>query len=184
MLKQYKPTTQGRRKMSVVDYSILTRQTPEKSLIMPKKKRAGRDKTGQISVRHQGGGAKQKYRRLSDLAKKIDQEAKVEQIEYDPFRTSFVALVKFEDQQKRYLLAWEGIKVGDKVTASEKTEIRPGNRARLTNIPNGIIIHDIELKAGQGGKLCRSAGSGTTIVAKEGDYVHLKLPSGEIPPVF
>lgn len=180
MLKHYKPTTQARRKMSVTDYSVLTRQKPEKSLLCSQKSMAGRDKTGQISVRHQGGGEKRKYRILIELTARIGQKAKIEQIEYDPFRTSFIALVKFPDGTKSYLLAWEGIKVSDEVEAADKTEIKPGNRLRLCNIPNGIIIHNVEIRPEQGGKMIRSAGASAAIVAKEGPWVHLKLSSGEV----
>jgi len=179
MIKILKPTTHGRRKMSVTDYSILTRVKSEKSLLRSQKSRAGRDKTGQISVRHQGGGEKRQYRIISDLRAKIGQKAKVIQLEYDPFHTSFNALVEFKDE-KLYILAWEGIKVGDEIICEEKTEIKPGNRMKLTNIPNGMAIFDVEIKPGQGGKLIRSAGTTATIVAKEGKFVHLKLPSGEI----
>lgn len=178
MLKQYKPTNHARRKMSVTDYSLLTKKKPEKSLITTHKMSFGRDRTGQISVRHQGGGEKRKYRLVGSLQK--DTKAKVEHLEYDPFRTSLIALVKYESGKRAYILAWEGMKIGQEVIAEEKAEIKPGNRLKLKNIPNGIGIFDIEIQPGQGGKLIRSAGTAATIVAKEGDSVHLKMPSGEI----
>lgn len=182
-LKFFKPTTQSRRNMSVTDFSVLTKKKPEKTLLAVLKKNAGRDKTGQISVRHQGGGAKRKYRILTSLDKKVGEKAKVVALEYDPNRTSFIALVIFEDGTKAYILAWEGIKVGDEIEANEKTEVRLGNRMRLKNIPTGISIYDIEIQPGQGGKLIRSAGTQTTILAKEGDLVQIKMPSGEIRQV-
>lgn len=180
MIKIYKPTTQGRRKMSVTDYSVLTRQTGDKKLTRKLKRSFGRDKTGQISVRHQGGGAKRKLRILMSLDKKLGLKAKVEHIEYDPNRTAFIALISFADKTRGYLIAWEGVKKADEVEAAEKTEIKPGNRMLLANIPNGINIFDIEMKSGQGGKLARSAGAFASIVAKESNWVHIKMPSGEI----
>ncbi len=167
-------------KKQISPYAILTRQKPEKSLIRSKKNQAGRDKTGQISVRHQGGGEKRQYRIITDLPANIGRKTKVEQIEYDPNRSSFIALVKRQDGQRAYVLAWEGIKIGEEIEAGEKTEIKSGNRLKLANIPNGIGIFDVEIKPLQGGKLIRSAGEEATIVAKEGVWVHLKLPSGEI----
>jgi large subunit ribosomal protein L2 len=180
MLKVYKPTTQSRRKMSVVDFSVLTRRQPEKSLLVKIKRHAGRDKTGQISVRHQGGGSKRHYRLLGSLQQRPGAKAKVTQIEYDPNRSAFLVLVEFADKQKMYLLAWEGVKVGEEVVAEEKAEIKPGNRLPMANIPNGIPIFDLEIQPGQGGKLVRSAGASATIVAKEEKWVQVKMPSGEI----
>lgn len=179
MLKQYKPTTSGRRKMTVTDYSVLTTKKPEKSLTFTLNKSSGRDRTGQVSVRHQGGGAKRKYRILVSLDKKPNTPAKVETVEYDPNRSAFISLVRFKDNVKAYILAWEGVKVKDEVVAGG-TEIQKGNRLILAKIPNGIGIYDIELQPGQGGKLVRSAGNSATIVAKEGKWVHIKLPSGEV----
>lgn len=180
MLKQYKPTTSSRRKMSVTDYSVITRQKPEKRLTFASKRSTGRDQSGQISVRHKGAGAKRKFRFISSLINKIDMPAKVETIEYDPNRSAFIVLVKFQDKTKAYIMAWEGIKVGVQIIGAEKTEIKPGNRLKLKNIPNGIQIYDIEIQPNQGGKLIRSAGAYATIIAKEDQWVHLKLPSGEI----
>jgi len=182
MLRIYKPTTQARRKMSVVDYSELSRRKPESSLIVSLKRAAGRDKTGQISTRHKGGGEKRHYRLISSNLR-INQKALVMQIEYDPYRSSFIALIQFPDKTKAYILAWQGIKLGDEIIAAEKAEIKPGNRMKLVNIPNGIGIFDIEIIPSQGGKMIRSAGTSATIVAKENDWVHLKMPSGEIRKV-
>lgn len=180
MLKYFKPTTHGRRKMSVVDFSILSRKRPEKGLIEAHKRGSGRDRTGQISVRHQGGGSKRQYRVLGSLEAKIDSPAKILHLEYDPNRTAFLVLAKFADKSKMYLLAWEGAQVGQTVVATDKAEIKPGNRLRMLNIPNGIGIFDLEIKPGQGGKLVRSAGATAAIVAKEGDWVQVKMPSGEV----
>lgn len=182
MLKAYKPTTSSRRKMTVSDFSILTKKRPEKNLIKILKKSSGRDRTGRISVRHQGGRSKRKYRQLISLEQKLNQPAKVEAIEYDPNRSAFISLVTFSDKTKAYILACEGLKVGDQVTAGE-AEIKKGNRLLLAKIPTGVSIYDVSLQPGQGGKLVRSAGSSATIVAKEGRFVHLKLPSNEIRKV-
>jgi len=180
MIKQYKPTTHGQRKMSVVDFSILTQKRPEKGLTEAQKRGSGRDQTGQISVRHQGGGSKRQYRILGSLEMKRDVPAKILNLEYDPNRTAFLALAKFADKSKMYILAWEGVQAGQTVMAQDKAEIKPGNRLRLDNIPNGIGIFDLEIKPGQGGKLVRSAGASAAIVAKEGDWVQVKMPSGEV----
>lgn len=180
MLKIYKPTTPSQRKMTVTDFSIITAKKPQKKLSLILKKSSGRNESGKITVRHQGGGSKRKYRLLTPLNKKIGLAAKVEQIEYDPNRTAFIALIKFSDNTKAYILAWEGIKIGQQIIAGEKEEIQKGNRLQLKNIPNGMEIYDIELQPYQGGKLVRSAGASATIVAKENKWAHLKLPSGEI----
>lgn len=180
MLKHFKPTTQSRRKMSVVDFSVLTRRHPEKNLTVAVKKHAGRDKTGQVSVRHQGGGQKRHFRLIGSLEKKLGQVAKVAQLEYDPNRSAFIVLVEFADKEKMYLLAWEGAKVGDEIVAHEKAEIKAGNRVKMINIPNGISIFNLETKPNQGGALVRSAGAAASIVAKEGDWVQVKMPSGEV----
>lgn len=183
-IKKVNPTTSGRRGMSFTDYSVLTRKKPEKSLIRILKKNSGRDKTGQISVRHQGGGSKRMYRIITSLSANIqadgEKSAKIESLEYDPNRTAFIALVSYEDGLKAYILAWEGIKVGETVTAAEKTEVKFGNRMRLKNIPAGTGIFDIEIHPGQGGKLIKSAGGQGFIVAKDSPHVHLKMASGEV----
>lgn len=179
-IKIYKPTTSGRRKMSVTDYSILNKKKPEKRLTRALNRSKGRDNTGQISVRHKGGGAKRKYRLISTLSDKIEMEAKIEALEYDPNRSSFIVLVRFTDNSIAYLLAWDGVKVGDEVVSQDKTEIKPGNRMRIKNIPTGIAIYDVEVRPGQGGRLIKSAGTQAFILAKEGDYAQIKMPSGEI----
>ena len=180
MIKLYKPTTQSRRKMSVTDYSSLTKKNPEKVLTSVLKKKAGRDKSGQISVRHQGGGEKRKYRILSSLSLNINAPAKVVATEYDPNRSAFIALVEFEKGEKAYILAWEGIKVGDEVTSGDKAEVNPGNRMRMKNIPTGTGVYDIEIQPNQGGKLIKSAGTQSFIQGKDKGLVQIKMPSSEI----
>lgn len=179
-LKFYKPTTQSRRKMSVTDYSILTKKKPEKSLLITLKNHAGRDNTGTISVRHQGGGVKRRYRIISTLNEKMDMKAVVESLEYDPYRGSFISLVKFEDGAKAYILAWEGLVVGEEVIASDKAEVKLGNRMKIKNIPTGIAIFNIEIHPNQGGKLVKGAGNQAFILAKEGKLANIKMPSTEI----
>ena len=179
-IKVYKPTTSGRRKMSVTDYSVLNKKKSEKRLTVAFNRAKGRDNTGQISVRHKGGGAKRKFRLISSLSDKMGVKAKIEALEYDPNRTSFIVLVKFEDGVTAYLLAWDGVKVGDEVIAQEKAEIKVGNRMRISNIPTGISIYYIEVRPGQGGKMIKSAGAQAFILAKEGNYAQIKMPSGEI----
>jgi large subunit ribosomal protein L2 len=179
-LKVVKPTNSARRKMSYTDFSMITKKTPEKSLVVPLKKKAGRDDLGRISVRHQGGGAKRLYRLVDFKLKKYDVPATVEAIEYDPNRSPFIALIKYEDGTKSYILAPEDIKVGDKIIVSEQTEVKSGNRMKIKNIPTGIPVHNIELTPGKGGQLVRSAGSSATILAKEGNYSHVRMPSGEV----
>lgn len=176
----YKPTTHSRRKMSVTDYSVLTKKKPEKSLTVKLQRSAGRDNTGQISVRHKGGGNKRKYRIISFLNDRMDDKATVTALEYDPNRSSFICLVEYTDKTKAYILAWEGAKVGDEVIASDKAEIKAGNRMRLENIPTGVAIYDLEIHPTQGGKIVKSAGAQAVILSKEGDYVNVKMPSGEI----
>lgn len=180
MIKKVNPTTSGRRGMSFTDYSFLTGKKPEKSLTKILKKNSGRDISGQISVRHQGGRAKRMYRLISSLDKNLGKQAEIISVEYDPNRTAFIALVLYEDKSKAYVLAWEGIKVGDKIKASDKTEITLGNRMRVKNIPAGTGIFDIEIHPGQGGKLIKSAGGQGFIAAKDSPHIHLKMPSGEI----
>lgn len=182
-IKVYKPTTQSRRKMSVTDYSVLTKKRPEKKLTVKLDRSFGRDNTGQISVRHKGGGNKRKYRIISSLDKKMGEVAKVVALEYDPNRTSFIALIEFADKQKMYILAWENVKVGDEIQSDEKTEIHPGNRMRIKNIPTGIGIFAIEIHPGQGAKMVQSAGAQAVILNKEGGYAQVKMPSSEIRKV-
>ncbi len=170
----------GMRKMTVTDFRVLTKRTPQKALIVKYHRSFGRDASGKISTRHKGAGEKRKFRLINSLNNYLGQAATVEHIEYDPNRSSFIVLVKLSSGTNTYLLAWDGVKQGDVVEAKDKTEIKPGNRMRLGNIPNGIQIFDVELQPGQGGKLIKSAGSQTMITAKEGNWVHIKMPSGEV----
>ncbi len=181
-VKLYKPTSPGRRIHSVTDYSVLrkTKKTP-KGLIVSKAKPAGRNNSGKITVRHQGGGAIRKYR-IVDFSRqdKLNIPAKVVTIEYDPTRTAFISLVSYADGAKRYILTPQGLKVGDKVMYGESADILPGNRLAIKNIPVGSFIHDIELIPGHGGRIARSAGSYATLQTVEAGYALLKMPSGEI----
>lgn len=186
-IKNQKPTTSGQRGLSYEDFSDLDKKKPERSLTLPLKKHAGRDKSGRISVRHRGGGSKRKYRIIGSLQKKLDIPAMVKSIEYDPNRSAFIALMEHEDKEKQYILAPQGLKKNQKLVASEKTEIKTGNRMKLKNISTGIQIYDIELVPGRGkSQIVRSAGSSAAILAqaegadRRGKYVQIKLPSGEI----
>lgn len=180
-VKTYKPTTNGRRNMSVVDYSVLTKKKPEKSLLEKKNATSGRNAHGHITIRHRGGGVKRHYR-IIDFKRldRVDIPAKVVSIEYDPNRTSFICLLSYEDGAKRYILAPEGITVGDVVVMSEKAKIKPGNRLPLQNIPVGYSIHDLELTPGKGGQLIRSAGASGKVTSLDGEMAYVQLPSGEI----
>ncbi|HAG27262.1 TPA: 50S ribosomal protein L2 [Patescibacteria group bacterium] len=184
-VKVYKPTTPGRRKQSVTDYSVLkkTEKTP-KSLIMSKAKNAGRNNSGKITVRHRGGGANKKVRIVDfNRADRKNIPGTVKTVEYDPTRTAFISLITYNDGVKRFILTPAGLKVGDKVVYSETAEIHPGNRMSLASIPVGSFIHDVELIPGHGGKLARSAGASVLLQNLEGGYAFLKLPSGEIRKV-
>ena len=163
---------------------ILTKKEPEKSLLLKLKKRAGRNNQGKITVRHRGGGAKRKYRMVDFGQEKIGVKAKVSAIEYDPYRTAFLILLEYEDGKKRYRLAPEKIKVGDEVVCEEKTALKNGNRLMIKNIPVGTLIYNIELVPGEGGKIVRSAGSSAKVLAHEGKYSTIQMPSGEIRKVF
>jgi len=179
-IKNYKPTSPGRRDMSGSDFSEITCTTPEKSLLRPLKKTAGRNNRGKITSRRRGGGAKRKYRLIDFKRNKFDIPARVATIEYDPNRTARIALLHYNDGEKRYIIAPHGLHVGDTIMSSTQAEILPGNCLPLANIPTGTVIHNIELKIGRGGQLVRSAGSGATLVAKEGDYGLVRMPSGEM----
>lgn len=180
MLKFYKPTSPGRRFASVLDFSELTRKEPEKALLQPLPKRGGRNNLGNYTTRHRGGGAKRLYRVIDFKRDKDNIPAKVATIEYDPNRSARIALLHYQDGEKRYILAPEGLKVGDTVISGEQVEPKLGNAMALKNIPPGMEIHNIELKIGRGGQLVRSAGGTARILAKEGGYIHVVLPSGEI----
>ncbi len=178
-IKAYKPTSSGRRGMTVVDYSVLTKGKPEKSLTEMLRRHGGRDSHGRVSIRHRGGGAKRRYR-LVELGPTQFFTGQAKSIEYDPNRSAFISLVATKEGAKYYILSPQGIKPGDTVEYGEKTSVNPGNRMKLRSIPPGIPIHNVELIPGQGGRIARAAGNATQILAKEGDYATLKLPSGEV----
>ncbi len=178
--KRFRPTTPSLRQMSVSDYAEITKKTPEKSLLAVKKQKSGRNAQGKITVRHQGGGNRQKYRIIDFKRNKEDMKATVVGIEYDPNRSANIALLKYEDGTLSYILAPKGLKDGDTVVSSEKADIKPGNCMRLENIPVGTLIHNVEINPNQGAKLVRVAGQSAQLMAKEGRYAHLRLPSGEM----
>ena len=182
-IKVYKPTTNARRGMSVTDYSELSKVAPEKSLLEPLKNKSGRNSYGRITVRHRGGANRRKYRVIDFKRTKFDVAAEVATIEYDPNRSAHIALIKYEDGTKSYILAPAGLKVGDKVMAGPNADIKPGNALPLTNIPTGTFIHNVELYPGRGGQLARAAGNAAQLMAKEGNYALLRLPSGELRKV-
>ena len=179
-MKHFKPYTPSRRNMTVSDFAEITKKTPEKSLLAKKKEKAGRNSYGRITVRHQGGGNRQKYRIVDFKRKKDDMEATVIGIEYDPNRSANIALIQYEDGEKAYILAPQGLTDGDKVISGESVDIRTGNCMPISSIPVGTLIHNIELNPGQGGKLVRTAGQSAQLMAKEGKYAHVRLPSGEM----
>ena len=179
-MKHFKPYTPSRRNMTVSDFSEITKKTPEKSLLAKKKKNAGRNSYGRITVRHQGGGNRQKYRIIDFKRNKVDMPATVIGIEYDPNRSANIALIQYEDGEKAYILAPQGLKDGDKVISGETADIKPGNCMPISSIPVGTLIHNIELNPKQGGKLVKAAGQSAQLMAKEGKYAHVRLPSGEM----
>ncbi|EGD46825.1 ribosomal protein L2 [Ruminiclostridium papyrosolvens DSM 2782] len=179
-LKKYSPTSPSRRFMTGMDYSDLSKVEPEKSLLEPLKKNGGRNSYGRITVRHQGGGNRQKYRVIDFKRDKDGIKAKVATIEYDPNRTANIALLNYLDGEKRYILAPVGLSVGDIVESGASADIKPGNALPLTNIPVGSLIHNIELKPGKGGQMVRAAGNSAQLMAKEGEYAQVRLPSGEV----
>lgn len=179
-IKVFKPTTNGRRNMSVTDYSELSKVAPERSLLAPLKKNAGRNSYGRITVRHKGGGNRRKYRIIDFKRDKTDMTATVLTVEYDPNRSAHIALIQYEDGEKRYILAPVGIKVGDKVEAGVAADIKPGNALPLANIPTGTFVHNVELYPGRGGQLARAAGNAAQLMAKENGNALLRLPSGEL----
>jgi len=163
-----------------MEKSILTKKEPEKKLLLALKKRAGRALSGRVTVRHRGGGAKRVYRIIDFGQEKLNLAAKVLALEYDPYRSAFIALLEYSDKEKRYILAPDGLKIGDEIICQEKAEIKIGNRLKLKNIPVGTMVHNVEIEPGQGGKLFRGAGTGAQILAPEEDFTQLKMPSGEI----
>ncbi len=179
--KKFRPVTPSLRNMALSDFSEITKKAPEKSLLTTKKEKAGRNSYGRITVRHQGGGNRQKYRIIDfKRNKKDDMPATVVGIEYDPNRSANIALIKYEDGTLSYILAPIGLKDGDKVISGKKADIKPGNCMELESIPVGTMVHNIELNPGQGGKLVRAAGQEAQLMAKEGKYANLRLPSGEM----
>ena len=183
-IKKYKPTSPGRRGMTVSAFEEVTCTTPEKSLLEPIKTTAGRNAAGRITVRHRGGGVKRKYRIIDFKRNKDGVPAKVATIEYDPNRTAHIALLQYADGEKRYILAPYGLKVGDTVMSGEGADIKPGNALFIKDIPLGTLIHNIELQPGKGGQLVRSAGNSAQLMAKEGNYAQVRLPSGEVRMVL
>ena len=179
-IKSFNPYTPSRRFITVEDFSDLTKRKPEKSLTKPLVKRGGRNNTGEVMVRHQGGGHKQRYRIIDFKRDKIDIPAKVVSIEYDPNRSSRIVLLHYADGEKRYILQPEGLKVGDTVISSSQAEINVGNAMPLSEVPLGTMVHNIELFPACGAQLVRSAGGAAQLMAKEGDYATLKMPSGEV----
>lgn len=179
-LKNYKPTSPGLRQLVIVDRSELYKGNPEKTLTVGLTKTGGRDNFGHVTSRRVGGGHKRKLRVIDFKRRKFDSEATVERIEYDPNRSAFIALISYEDGEKAYILAPQRLKAGDKVISSEKADIKPGNAMPLKNMPVGTIIHNIELRAGKGGQLVRSAGCYAQLVGKDAGYAQLKLSSGEL----
>ncbi|MBQ3393800.1 MAG: 50S ribosomal protein L2 [Oscillospiraceae bacterium] len=179
-IKKYKPTTPSRRNMSVTDFSVLSKVEPERSLLEPLKKNSGRNGMGRITVRHHGGGNRTKYRVIDFKRSKTDMPAEVLSLEYDPNRTAFIALIQYEDGEKSYIIAPNGLSVGDKVVSGASADIKPGNALPIANIPVGTVIHNIELYPGKGAQLVRSAGNFAQLIAKEGKYGLVRLPSGEL----
>lgn len=179
-MKHFKAYTPSRRNMTVSTFEEITKKTPEKSLLAKKKEKAGRNSYGRITVRHQGGGNRQKYRIIDFKRRKDDMKAQVIGIEYDPNRSSNIALIQYEDGEKAYIIAPVGLKDGDTVISGQKVDIKPGNCMPIEAIPVGTMIHNIELNPGQGAKLVRSAGQAAQLMAKEGKYSHVRLPSGEM----
>ena len=179
-IRFYNPTGNARRNMSVTDYSVLSKVAPEKSLLTSLKKNSGRNSYGRITVRHRGGGMRRKYRIIDFKRAKFDVPAEVKTIEYDPNRSAFIALIEYADGEKSYILYPDGLKVGDTVIASASADIKPGNALPLTNIPVGTVVHNVELYPGRGGQLARAAGNSAQLMAKEGVYALLRLPSGEL----
>lgn len=179
-IKVYKPTSPGRRGMSVTTFDEITRTEPERSLLRPLRKRAGRNAQGRVTVRHQGGGHKRRYRVIDFKRDKFGVPARVGSIEYDPNRSARIALLVYADGEKRYIIAPLGLKVDDVIESGPEADIKAGNTLPIANIPVGSLIHNIELHRGKGGQLARSAGASAQLVAKEGQYAQIRLPSGEI----
>ncbi len=182
-IRVYKPTSPARRFMSVLTFEEITTKTPERSLLTDLRHKSGRNKQGKITVRHQGGGARRKYRIIDFKRNKDGVPAKVATIEYDPNRTCFIALLHYADGEKRYILAPLGLKVGDTVMSGAASDIKPGNCLPISDIPLGTLIHNVEIKPGKGGQMVRSAGTAAQLIAKEGALAQVRLPSGEVRKV-
>ncbi len=183
-VKTYKPTTPSRRGMTVSDFAEITTDRPEKSLLTDLRKTGGRNVRGKVTTRHRGGGVKRAYRIIDFKRNKIGIPARVATIEYDPNRSARIALLHYADGEKRYILAPVGLQVGDEVMSGPDAEIRPGNALPLANIPLGAMVHNVELQPGKGGQLVRSAGASAQVLAKEGNYATLRMPSGEVRMVL
>ena len=179
-LKAYRPTSPGRRGMTGSTFEEITKSKPEKSLLLPLKKKAGRNSQGRITVRHRGGGAKRMLRIIDFKRDKVGVPGRVAAIEYDPNRSANIALIYYADGEKRYILAPSGLNVGDSIKSGEDAEVKPGNTLPLKSIPSGTLIHNIELQRGRGGQLVRSAGAAAQLMVKEGEYALVRLPSGEM----
>ena len=179
-LKAYRPTSPGRRGMTGASFDELTRKKPEKSLLVPRKSNAGRNNQGRLTVRHRGGGAKRRLRIIDFRRDKIGVPGRVAAIEYDPNRSAYLALIHYADGDKRYILAPIGLSVNDTIKAGTDAELKPGNTMQMKDMPGGTLIHNIEMVSGKGGQLVRSAGASAQLMAKEGEYVLVRLPSGEL----
>ena len=179
-IKKYKPTSPARRQMTVSTFEEITKTTPERSLLAPLKSKAGRNSYGRITVRHRGGGAKRKYRIIDFKRDKVGVKANEIAIEYDPNRSANIALVQYEDGEKRYIIAPHGVGVGDVLETGDHADIRPGNTLPLASIPVGTVIHNIELQPGKGAQMVRAAGTSAQLMAKENGYAQVRLPSGEV----
>ena len=179
-VKKYKPTTPGQRGMTGYTFEEITKTTPERSLLVPLRKKGGRNAHGRVTVRHRGGGHRRHIRIVDFKRDKLGVPARVAAIEYDPNRTARLALLFYADGAKRYIIAPVGVKVGDTLMSGPDADIRPGNSLPISNIPLGTMIHNVELKEGKGGQMVRSAGAAAQVLAKEGDYAQIRLPSGEV----
>lgn len=179
-IRSFKPTSAGRRALAISDFSDITTTTPERSLLDSLSKTGGRNNHGRITSRFRGGGHKRRYRLIDFKRNKIGVPAVVKEIEYDPNRTARIALIQYADGEKAYILAPDGLKQGDSIVSSKNADIRPGNSLPLFAIPTGTLIHNVEMKVGKGGQLVRSAGTAATLMAKDGDYAQVKMPSGEV----
>ncbi|MCK9225287.1 MAG: 50S ribosomal protein L2 [Candidatus Muirbacterium halophilum] len=183
-IKRFKPKTPSRRFMAIIDRSDLSKVEPESSLLVPLKKTGGRNNAGRITSRFRGGGHKRAYRIIDFKRDKIDVPGTVKTMEYDPNRTANIALIFYADGEKRYILAPDGLKIGDVILSADRVEIKPGNTTKLKNMPSGTHVHNIEMKPGKGGQIARSAGSSAQVLSVEGKYALLKMPSGEIRKIF